>query len=169
MTVSAAWDCAACLRTAGEAGFVVAGVALAAIDVRTLRLPDRIVLPVLCTGLLLNTAALFVPTVAAVLGAAVGYGVLWLLDVAHRLHAGRRGFGRGDLKVAAMIGAWVGAEGVLLALLLAFLAGTCAVLPGLLRGRRGFGDRVPFGPALVLGGAVVLLAGPDTAAALLQG
>ncbi len=165
----APWTGAACLRTAAEAGFVLAGIALAATDLRTLRLPDRIVLPVLCAGLLLNAAALFVPAAAAVLGAATGYGALWLLDAVHALHAGQRGFGRGDLKLAAMVGAWVGVEGVLAALLLAFLAASCAVLPGLLRRRRGPGDSLPFGPALVLGGAVVLLAGPEALAGALQG
>ena len=168
MTMPAAWD-AACLRAVGQAGFMLAGTALAAIDLRTLRLPDRIVLPMLCTGLLLNAAALFVPATDAVLGVTVGYGVLWLLDAVHVLHAGRRGFGRGDLKLAAMIGGWVGVEGVLLTFLLAFLAGTCAVLPGLLRRRRELADSVPFGPALVLGGVIVLLAGPDAVAAVLQG
>ncbi|MGI3777976.1 MAG: prepilin peptidase [Janthinobacterium lividum] len=167
MIPPAPWPGATCLRTAAEAGFLLAGAALAAADLRTLRLPDRIVLPVLCAGLLLNAAALFVPAAAAALGAAVGYGALWLLDAAHALHAGRRGFGRGDLKLAAMVGGWVGAEGVLAALLLAFLAATCAALPGLLRGRRGLGDSLPFGPALVLGGAAVLLAGPDAVAAAL--
>lgn len=160
---------AAYLRSFAQACFVLAGLALAIIDLRTLRLPDRIVMPMLCTGLLLNVAALFVPITAAVLGAIAGYAMLWLLNAAHALHAGRRGFGRGDLKLAAMIGAWVGAQGVLLALLLAFLAGTIAVLPGLLRGRRGLGDKVPFGPALVLGGAAVVLAGPDAVLDVLQG
>lgn len=102
MIPPAPWAGAACLRTAAEAGFLPAGAALAATDLRTLRVPDRIVLPVLCAGLLPDAAALFASAVAAVLGAVVGYGMLRLLDAAHALRAGRRGFGRGNLDLAAV-------------------------------------------------------------------
>ena len=170
MSATAAWPAFAFLRWPAEAGFLAVGLALALIDLRTRRLPDRIVLPTLWVGLLLNAAGLFTTPSDAVLGAAAGYLLLWLLDAGHAAcRSGQRGFGRGDLKTAAMIGGWVGLGGVLPALLLAFAAGTCAVLPGLLRGRRRPGESVPFGPALALGGGVVLLAGPDAVARLLRG
>ena len=114
-------------------------------------------------GLLLNAAGVFTTSADAVLGAAAGYALLWLPNAAYRLCGdGRRGFGGGDLKLSAAIGAWFGVQALLVALTIAFMAGTCAVLPGLLRGRRGLTQAVPFGPALVLGGAVLLAAGPAT-------
>lgn len=162
------WPWTMWLRWPAEAGFVAAGVALAVTDLRTGRLPDRIVLPALWAGLLLNTSGLFATPADAVLGAAAGYLSLWLLDAGHALCAGgRHGLGRGDLKLAAMVGGWVGLSGLASVLLIAFLAGTCAVLLGVLRRHRRIGESMPFGPALALGGVVVLLAGPSTIARLL--
>lgn len=170
MSGSAAWFAATALRWPAEAGFLAAGLVLAVTDLRSRRLPDRIVLPMLGAGLLLNAGGLFATPADAVLGASAGYLLLWLPDAGHALcRHGQRGFGRGDLKLAAMIGGWVGLGGVLPALLVAFAAGTCVVLPGLLCGRRRGGESVPFGPALVFGGSVVLLAGPAAVAGLLQG
>ena len=169
MTTEAGWFDARAAQLAGTA-FLLVGAVLCIIDIRTQRLPDRIVLPTLWTGLLLNTFGLFTAPADAVLGAAAGYLLLRVPSLAYGLrHAGRAGFGGGDVKLSAAVGAWFGVQGVLVALLVAFLAGTCAVLPGLLLGRRELSQRVPFGPAILLGAATVLVAGPDSVLRLLLG
>ena len=153
------------VRLAAGAGFVAVLTLLSVIDLRTRRLPDPVVLPALWAGLLLNAGcSLFAAPPDAVLGAAAGYGALWLLSAAYgpRSRAGAA-FGGGDLKLAAMIGAWLGVEAMPAALLVAFTSGTLAVLPGLVRGRLRLGQAVPFGPALALGGAAALAAGPSLA------
>jgi len=160
------------VRSLAEACFLAVLAALSVVDLRTRRLPDRIVLPTLWAGLVLNAGgAAFATPAAAVLGAAVGYLSLWLLSATYALRAGRRcaAFGGGDLKLSAMIGAWFGVQAVPAALLVAFVAGTCAVLPGLLSGRFRLGQTVPFGPALALGGVAVLVAGPSLAGWLILG
>ncbi len=135
---------------------------LSAIDLRTRRLPDRIVLPLLWAGLLVNAATgAFASPAQAIEGAAAGYAALWLLAAAYQLRRSVTAFGGGDLKLAAAIGAWLGIQAVPAALLVAFLSGTCAVLPGLLRGRVALRQRVPFGPALALGAGAVLAWGPS--------
>lgn len=147
------------VRPAAVGGLLLVLLWLSVIDLRIRRLPDRIVLPALWAGLLLNAAGVFTTAADAVLGAACGYGALWLLALPWRLR-GLAAFGGGDLKLAAMIGAWVGASLLPSALLVAFVGGSLAVLPLLLLRRASLAQRIPFGPALAAGGAAALLAGP---------
>ena len=151
----------ACLAFAGVLAW------LSVVDFRIRRLPDRIVLPTLWAGLTLNAAfSLIAGPAEAVLGAVGGYAALRLLAAAWSLRRLDAAFGGGDLKMAAMIGAWLGAPAVPVVLGVAFAAGSLAVLPALLAGRRGMAEEVPFGPALALGGVAALVAGPEIAAVL---
>lgn len=155
---------AGAIRDLAVACFLGTLVLLSLIDLRERRLPDRIVLPMLWAGLVLNSStALLAAPGNAVLGAAAGYATLWLLSATYAASAGRwrPAFGGGDLKLAAMIGAWLGVQALPATLLVAFTSGTCAVLPGVLVGRYRLGQTVPFGPALALGGATALVTGPS--------
>jgi leader peptidase (prepilin peptidase)/N-methyltransferase len=71
------------------------------------------------------------------------------------------GMGMGDVKLAGMLGLFLGRE-VAVALLVALLAGTLAGLVVIARrgAQRGRKTAIPFGPFLALGGVVALLAGP---------
>jgi prepilin peptidase CpaA len=97
-------------------------------DVQSRRIPNTLVVAGLALGLLFQVAApsgsgLFHPTQAgslglasALLGAAVGLGVLMPLYML-------RAMGAGDVKLMAMVGAWLGASGVAWAALFTLLAG----------------------------------------------
>ena len=152
---------ASIVRVLAEVGFVAVLLVLSAIDLRTRRLPDRIVLPTLWAGLALNACSVLTVPADAVLGATCGYSSLWLLSAGWAVRTGQRGaaFGGGDLKLAATIGAWVGAAALPGALLVAFAGGTLAVLPMIVAGRCRVGQHIPFGPALAAGGCVALLGG----------
>ncbi len=153
---------AAALRAIASAGFVGSLLLLGVIDFRTRRLPDRIVIPTLWAGLVLNAGyGAFATPAQAILGAAGGYLALWSLAFAYRLRRSGAAFGRGDFKLAAMIGAWLGMQALPAVLLAAFVSGTCAVLPQLLLGRARLDQAVPFGPALAIGGLLVLALGPS--------
>lgn len=129
------------------------------IDVDHLLLPDNLTLPLLWLGLLLNLNTLFVPLSSAVLGAALGYGILWSLYWLFKLATGKEGMGYGDFKLLAAIGAWFGWQSLLPVLLLASFTGAALGL-GLMALRRLGEDRVlPFGPALALGGWIYLMWG----------
>jgi len=71
------------------------------------------------------------------------------------------GMGMGDVKLAAMLGLFLGRE-VAVALLVALLAGTLVGVAIMARAgvREGRRTAIPFGPFLALGGVVALLAGP---------
>jgi leader peptidase (prepilin peptidase) / N-methyltransferase len=142
---------------AGAHGFLAAGVlavlvVLAAIDLRSRLLPNRIVIP--ATGAVLVFQLAF-GTGAAVecLVACIGAGML--LMVPGLLQPGA--VGMGDVKLAGLLGATLGAQ-VLGALFIGFLLSAPAAAYILLRhGRRGRHRSLPMGPFLALGAAVVLL------------
>lgn len=71
------------------------------------------------------------------------------------------GMGMGDVKLAGMLGLFLGRE-VAVALLVALLAGTVVGIAIMVRKGAGEGRRttIPFGPFLAAGGVVALLAGP---------
>ncbi len=132
---------------------------LAILDFKTMRLPDSITLPLLVAGV--ATAVILVPAELAdhLLGAVLGYSSLFLLAIAYETVRGRVGLGGGDAKLFAAIGAWIGWPGLPSVLLISGFAGlTYAFLRG--RGRLRPHDRIPFGPALALGGWIVWLYGP---------
>jgi prepilin signal peptidase PulO-like enzyme (type II secretory pathway) len=129
---------------------------LARIDAQTRLLPDALTLPLLWAGLLFHWSGGWMPLEDAVAGAAVGYGVLWLIWAVHRGCSGRDGIGFGDLKLAAANGAWLGVEALPWALLAASLMACVAALITRIRGRLKRFEAVAFGPYLAMGGILVL-------------
>jgi len=134
----------------------VALVPVVAIDLEHRLIPDVIVLPAAAAALVAAIAAdpdrWWVPVTAAT-GAGAFLLLLWVVHP--------RGMGRGDAKLAILLGAVLGAS-VIPALLVAFAAG--AVLGLVLLARFGAGARkmaVPFGPFLAAGALVALWAGPS--------
>lgn len=131
---------------AAGAILATAAVVLATTDLEARVLPDEVTLGVLGLGLLL-AALRDLPEVSsagltafsghllpAAGGAAFGALLVWGVGAAYRLLRGAEGMGLGDVKMIAMIGAFVGPGGVLLTLLCASVAGTLlAGIPALLR------------------------------------
>ncbi|MFO8156450.1 MAG: prepilin peptidase [Pseudomonadota bacterium] len=133
-------------------------LALAVIDLREQLLPDALTLPALWAGLLLAAAGFGPAPVDAILGAAAGYGVLWLVAHGYRVSRGRVGMGGGDLKLLAVIGAWAGWQLLPLVILLAAVPAALVGL-ALLAGGHHRQTAIPFGPYLALGGWLALLWG----------
>lgn len=149
--------------TPAFAGGLLLGWALlaaSAIDLEHLLLPDAITLPLLWAGLLFNLAATYVPLYEAVVGAVVGYLALWLVYHGFRLLTGKEGLGRGDFKLLAALGAWLGWRMLPLVVLAAAVFGSLIGGAWLIASRRGRQHPVPFGPFLAAGGFLALVAGP---------
>ncbi len=106
------------------------------IDLDHMLLPDVLTLGGAALGLV-SAPLRGLELSSSLIGAAVGYGVVWLLFVeAYRLIRGMPGMGLGDAKLLALAGAWFGWQGVLFALLGGSLIGTLtAVAVYLARGR----------------------------------
>ncbi len=139
-------------------GLVLLGVLLpvALIDLDHRVIPNKITLPAslaaVAIGLALRPSGVPEQLIA---GAAAG-GFLLVFVLAYP-----RGMGMGDVKLAAVLGLFLG-RNVAVALMVAVLAGT--VVGSLIMARRGVSEgrktAVPFGPFLAFGGVVALLAGP---------
>ena len=72
---------------------------------------------------------------------------------------GREGMGGGDIKLLAMIGAWLGWTAIVFIVLISSLAGAIVGIPFLLMAGKGFRVRIPFGPFLSLGAMACLFFG----------
>ncbi|MCU0641152.1 MAG: prepilin peptidase [Candidatus Margulisbacteria bacterium] len=97
--------------------------------------------------------------VSALIGACLGYLILFAIAWAGRLIFRQEALGEGDLFLAALLGACFGWQGLLLALLLSYLGAAAVLLAFLAVGRIKMGQPVPFGPALATGGIVTLFWG----------
>lgn len=78
--------------------------------------------------------------------------------------AREEGMGLGDVKMLAMVGAFLGPQPVLVTILAGSITGCLVVIPWLLATRRGFRTPIPFGPFLAFGAMVALLAGEELTA-----
>jgi leader peptidase (prepilin peptidase)/N-methyltransferase len=140
----------------------------AVIDLRTTLLPDTLTLPLLWLGLVVAVTEWSpVSPADAIVGAAIGYLVLWALYHVFRILTGKEGMGYGDFKLLAALGAWVGWQGLPLVILLS--SGVGAVLGLLMIALQGR-DRaapIPFGPFLAAGGWIALLWGDRITSAYL--
>jgi leader peptidase (prepilin peptidase)/N-methyltransferase len=81
----------------------------------------------------------------------------------------RGGMGGGDLKLGAMLGAFLGWKALLVALFAAVVLGGLSAVALLASGKLARRDAIPFGPFLAVGGALALLAGDAIVAWYLGG
>jgi leader peptidase (prepilin peptidase)/N-methyltransferase len=137
-------------------------IALALIDLDTKRLPNAIVVPALVAGILLLAAAALVRgDVLALAGAAIGGAGLFALYLILAL-VSRGGMGMGDVKLAAVLGLYLGFLGwgnLLVGAFAAFVFGGVFGLVLMLIRRAGRKTAIPFGPWMILGAWLGVFAG----------
>jgi leader peptidase (prepilin peptidase)/N-methyltransferase len=141
---------------------VAIGVALTLIDLDTRRLPNAIVLPsYLVGGALLAVASIVEGEPAALLRALVGMAALFAFYLVLVLvHPAGMGFG--DVKLAGVLGmylGWVGWGALVVGGFAAFLLGGVYGIALLASRRAGRKSKVPFGPWMILGAVVGVVAG----------
>jgi len=97
--------------------------------------------------------------VDAILGAAVGSGLLWLVSEAYFKLRGREGMGLGDVKMMLMAGAFLGAKRTLLTILAGSLLGSVLGVAVILARRKDADYELPFGTFLGAGALLVVFFG----------
>ncbi len=131
-------------------------IAVAFIDLDHRIVPNKILLPAAVWGIAVAVALRLDDLPELAIAGAGAFGLLLLAALVYP-----SGMGMGDVKLAGVMGIYLGAS-VAPALLIAFIAGT---LVGVwMIARHGSAARkhgVPFAPFLALGGVVALLAGPE--------
>jgi len=177
-------------QLAGYLPFLWALLVISAIDLRHYIIPDVLSLPGTGLGLAFGLAGTFYPGLNlsvfgsgdlfslpswldSLLGTILGGGLIWLSAWGGEKVFKQEAMGGGDIKLAALIGSFVGWQALLISLFLSFLLGTLAGVPLLLAGRlkkttEVFADAapgqpakamVPFGPFLAMGALTAWLAG----------
>jgi len=124
------------------------GIALT--DARTYIIPDEFSIGGLVLGLALSFAPGGLTPLQSFGGAALGFGLLYLAAVLGEWWLKKPAMGGGDIKMMAMVGAFLGPIGAVLTIFLGALVGTIIFLPLTLRTNR----LVPFGIFLAVGAAV---------------
>jgi len=127
-------------------------VVITFIDLEHKIIPDKITYPGMAVGLIISLFSnSFLPSL---FGLAIGAGILYLIVI-----LSRGGMGGGDVKLAAMLGAFLGWRLLLLNLFLSFLFGGVIATILLLLKIKGRKDYIPFGPYLALAGIVTIFWG----------
>jgi leader peptidase (prepilin peptidase) / N-methyltransferase len=142
---------------AAGAGLAGLGTVLTVIDLRTHRLPDRLVAPGACGLLVLLTVAAAVTGDPAALGRAVLGGLASAFGYLLLGLARAGGLGLGDVKLGGLLGLWLGWFGwsaVLAGPAAAFVLGGLLAAVLLITRRAGRTSAFAFGPWMLLGAAV---------------
>ena len=154
-----AWGLGAQPRTVVLMGLFTALVVLALIDLDHHLLPDVITLPGIVVGLLASLLPGHPSPLESALSAAGGYLAFFAVARAYSLTRGVEGLGQGDWKMVAMLGAFLGWQGLLLTVFLAALSGTLVGVILMLVGGRSSRHALPLGTFLAAAGIVTLFVG----------
>jgi leader peptidase (prepilin peptidase)/N-methyltransferase len=119
-------------------------------------IPNAITLPGIALGLGLSFWLLPITPLVSLAGLLAGGGILYLVAV-----VSKGGMGGGDIKLTAMIGAFLGWQGALFTIFSAALLGSLVGVTLMLLGKKGRKDKVPFGPFLASGAMLFILTGED--------
>jgi leader peptidase (prepilin peptidase)/N-methyltransferase len=95
----------------------------------------------------------------AIIGAAAGYLSLWLVFHAFRLITGKEGMGYGDFKLLMALGAWFGAQYLIVIILLSSVVGAVVGITLIVFRGRDRNVPIPFGPYLAGAGWLCLIWG----------
>lgn len=161
MWAAAAWHFGVTFDAVAAAVFGTLLLGIAVTDARHYLIPDEYTWGGLVVGLVLALRDGPQGVVAAVIGAATGFALLYAVAWAGERALGQEAMGGGDIKMMAMVGAFVGWQGVLLTVFGGALLGSLVFVPMALAGRKRL---VPFGVFLAMAAAATLLVGDEVIA-----
>ena len=136
--------------------FVAALILVTVIDLYHQIIPDVISIPGIGVGLLGSLVIPYITFVDSLLGILLGGGTLYVIGTVYELLFRREGMGGGDVKLLAMIGAFLGWKAVILTVLSSSLIGSViGILVMIVKGK-DLKYAIPFGPFLSLGAVIAL-------------
>ncbi|OPX38939.1 MAG: prepilin peptidase, partial [Desulfobacteraceae bacterium 4484_190.2] len=141
--------------------FAATLVTISFIDLDHQIIPDVLSIPGIAAGL----AVAFIPGNVSwfdsIIGIIGGGGALFLVGLIYEKLTGKQGMGGGDVKLLAMIGAWMGWRSLPFVLLVSSLTGAIIGSVFLLAAGKGYRVKIPFGPFLSLGALFYIFFGPQ--------
>jgi len=143
--------------TAG--GYLIFSAALLVIiwiDVQHQIIPDVISLLGIVLGFIFSLASPALSWQSSLIGLLIGGGVLYAIALLYYLWKKQEGMGGGDIKLLAMIGAFLGWQSLPFVIFASSLLGSCVGILAMIKQKKGGKTRIPFGPFLSLAALVYL-------------
>ncbi len=139
--------------------FVSSLIVITFIDLKHYIIPDVITYPGIFLGLISSSLITETGLKNSLIGAGLGFFFLLFVAEGYKLLTKREGMGGGDIKLAGMIGAFTGWDGVIFSILVGSITGTMIGSVFLLINKKDSQTPIPFGPFLSLGAVLFLLVG----------
>jgi leader peptidase (prepilin peptidase) / N-methyltransferase len=136
------------ITTAGYFLFCAALLVIILIDIHHQIIPDVISLPGIIIGLLFSIISPAVSWQDSLLGILAGGGILYAIAIFYLLWRKVDGMGGGDIKLLAMIGAFLGWQALPFVIFASSLSGSIVGLLAMIKQKKGGQTRIPFGPFL---------------------
>ncbi len=136
--------------------FAAALLVVTVIDLQKQIIPDLISLPGILLGFLFSFVNPHIGWQSSLIGLLIGGGCLYLIALGYYLVRRQEGMGGGDIKLLAMLGAWLGWQSLPFIIFVSSLSGVFAALMVMPLQKKGALTRIPFGPFLC-GAALLFL------------
>jgi leader peptidase (prepilin peptidase)/N-methyltransferase len=159
LAVALWWRLGATPAFGGYLAFAAALVTITFIDLDHRIIPDVISLPGIALGLAVSLVSPLVTPLDALLGVVAGGGFLLGVAAAYEAIRGQEGMGGGDVKLLAMIGAFLGWQSIFVTVMVASIVGSIIGVALMLYRRADSKLAIPFGPFLACGALVHLFFG----------
>jgi leader peptidase (prepilin peptidase)/N-methyltransferase len=134
-------------------------IIMAFIDLQEQIIPDIISLPGIVVGLILSFIVPYMSFINSALGALVGGGIILIIAWVGSIVFKKEAMGGGDVKLTAMIGAFLGWRYTIISLFLGFFIGALIGIILIMTKIKKREDAIPFGPFIALGSIITLLCG----------
>jgi leader peptidase (prepilin peptidase) / N-methyltransferase len=149
------------ITAAGFFLFCAALVTIIWIDIHHQIIPDVISLPGIVLGFLFSFVSTFVSWQDSLIGMLAGGGFFYLISLTYYLIRKQEGLGGGDIKLLALLGAFLGWQSLLFIIFASSLSGSIVGLIAMRSQKKGGATRIPFGPFLALSGMAYLFFRPQ--------
>lgn len=136
------------IEAAGYFFLAAALLVIIFIDIHHQIIPDIISLPGIVIGFLFSLVSSNVTWQSSLIGLLLGGGLLYAIAYIYFFLRKQDGMGGGDIKLLAMIGAWLGWQSLPFVIFTSSLAGSIVGLIAMKWQKKGGNTRIPFGPFL---------------------
>ncbi|MBU1019431.1 MAG: prepilin peptidase [Patescibacteria group bacterium] len=124
-------------------------------DLKYLEISDLVLVPAIILALIGTLLPNTPSFTSALLGVAIGIGFFLIQIIISK----GKWVGAGDIRIGALMGAVLGWQLTLVALVLSYLIGSVFSVPILITGKKQLGEKVPLGPFLVMGTFLTIFLG----------
>jgi leader peptidase (prepilin peptidase)/N-methyltransferase len=134
-------------------------IIIAFIDLQEQIIPDIISLPGIVVGLILSFLVPYISFINSALGALIGGGIILIIAWVGSIIFKKEAMGGGDVKLTAMIGAFLGWRYTMISLFLGFFLGALIGIILIMTKIKKREDAIPFGPFIAMGSIITFLCG----------